>query len=271
MMLFFVGVDRSLYRTYDSTNMWFRCQLEMLAPLVREAFETRDIDLLRGLQALAVTIWMGVRGVESIVDVMVGKALERLDPSDRTRDGVEKITVPWKELRWTLKGLSLQNVPRFLRALVQLGFLEEHIDPDTGSLVGYSLTRIWNWPVEEMKARGKEVSMFVSDIGILLALSVLSMGVRSFRPVIVALNRAEENEGQIACQEMLGIYIGSIGGRLAGRTYYELCRRDNMKDSEIRLIASNDGKIIIFSPPVFRVLRRLNELALRRYREITGE
>jgi len=260
-----------LYRGYDSTNLWFRCQLEMLAPLVREAFETRDVDLLRGLQALAVTIWIGVRGVESIIDVMIGKALEGIDPADSEHDSVDKIVVPWKELKWLLKGLSIPNIPRFLKALVQLGFLEEHFDPDTGGLVGYSLTRVWNWPVEEMKARGKEMSVFASDIGILLALSVLSMGVRSFRPVIVALNRAEKNNGQMACNEMLNVYIGSIGGRLAGRTYYELCRRDNMKDPEIRLMASNDGKVIIFSPPVFRVLRRLNELALRRYREITGE
>lgn len=250
--------------------MWFKCQIEALGPLIRQALETNDVDLLRGLEALDVSVWTRIHGAESIISVFVGKALERLDLSNSDLDRADKIIVnPW-ELRATLRGLSRRGLSAFLAGLIQLGLINEKYDPETGRLLGYSLSPVWNARINEMRERGREAAVFASAIGRLLGLSLLGQGVASFRPVIVALGHAEKNDGKIGVDEMRGIYVGSEGGRLAERKFYELTRRDNKKDPEIRLIASNDGGTIIFNPPVLRVHRLLNEIALSRFHAITG-
>ena len=73
--------------------MWFKCQIEALGPVVRQALEMNDVELLRGLEAFDVTLWTHVHGAESIISVFVGKTLERLDPSSEDFDRVEKIII----------------------------------------------------------------------------------------------------------------------------------------------------------------------------------
>ena len=250
--------------------MWFKCQIEALAPVIRQALETNDVDLLRGLEALDVSLWTMVHGAESLISVFIGKALERLDLSSSDRDRADKIVVTPQELRFSMRGLSRVRLREFLAGLIKLGFINENYDPETGDFIGYSLSSVWNTRINEMREKGKEAAIFASAIGRLLGLSLLGQGVSSFRPIIVALSHAEKNDGKIGVDEMKGIYVGSAGGRLAERKFYELTRRDNKKDPDIRLIASNDGKTIIFNPPVLRVHRLLNEVALRRFNAITG-
>ena len=250
--------------------MWFKCQIEALGPVIRQALEVNDVELLRGLEAFDVTLWTHVHGAESIISVLVGKTLERLNPSSKDFDRVEKIIINPYELRRALRGLSRTRITSFVAGLIEFGLVNENYDPETGKFLGYSLSPIWNATIYDMRERGKEVYVFASAIGRLLGLSLLGQGVSSFRPVMVALSHAEKNDGKVSVDEMRRIYVGSEGGRLAERKFYELTRRDSKKDPEIRLIASNDGETIIFNPPVLRVHRLLNEMALRRFHAITG-
>ena len=250
--------------------MWFKLQIEALGPLIRQALETNDTEILRGLEALDVSLWTHIHGAESVISVLVGKALERLDPSSSEFDRADKIVINPYELKRALRGLSRRRITHFLAGLIRLGLLDEKYDRETGRLLGYSLSSVWNARINDMRERGKEAAVFTSAMGRLLGLSLIGQGVSSFRPIMVALSYAEKNDSKISVVEMRRIYVGSEGGRLAERKFYEMTRRDNKKDPEIRLIASNDGKTIIFNEPVLRVHRLLNEIALSRFHAITG-
>lgn len=63
-------------RTYSTPTMWFKLQIEALGPLIRQALETNDTEILRGLEALDVSLWTHIHGAESVISVWQEKFRE---------------------------------------------------------------------------------------------------------------------------------------------------------------------------------------------------
>lgn len=245
----------------------FTAYMKTICNVICQAMEDNNYEILRGLQSFDLSPWMGLRGIELMVTVIVDLSIASnpfrfgLDENSdelglydkiRKRFHLEKEgKISYGVLRYALGGLS-DKITR-LNKLAQKGLIE--IGPTTSitsdqSLI--SLTKLWNPFLETVIRDEVEMKFFISSLGKMVALGVEEKGIRFFKPIIRALNSAENNNSEISMDDFLNYYIET------GLPYYYFpisIRTDEKKSESIRLIAFKDNKRILFNEHSIKALQ----------------
>ncbi len=242
-----------------------------ICDVICEAMRSEDFEILRGIQSFDLSPWMGLRGVEVIVTVLVDLTIAsnpfrfNLDSKaeeiynkfgiyDIIRKKFELETegkIPYSILRYLLGDLKKKQ--QKLSKLASFGLVNiEPADQPIGDNSLISLTEIWE-PLLEMIINDElELKLFISSLGKMLAIGVGEKGIRFIKPIIIAINRAESNENEISLEEFLNIYLDM------GLPYYYFpisIRTDEKKSKIIRLIAYKNNEKVIFNIHSVRALQ----------------
>lgn len=242
-----------------------------ICDVICEAMRNVDFEILRGIQSFDLSPWMGLRGVEVMVTVLVDLTIAsnpfrfNLDSEAeetynefgvydiiRERFELEKEgKIPYSVLRYLLGNLKKKREKLSKLASFGLVKIEPPDQPiSDNSLI--SLTEIWD-PLLEMIINDElELRVFISSLGKMLALGVGEQGIRFIKPVIIAINRAESNDNEISLEEFLNIYLDM------GLPYYYFpisIRTDEKKSEIIRLIGYKNNEKVIFNTHSVRALQ----------------
>jgi len=255
----------------------FKAYEKTVCNVICEAMENQDYEILRGIQSFDLSPWMGLRGVEVIITVIVDltiasnpfrfnldndveqtynelgiydKIKERFDLESEGR-------IPYGVLRYILG--ELKSKRNKLEGLAEKGLL--NIEP-SGKILSdnclISLTEIWNPLLQRIINDELEPRVFISSLGKMIALGVGEKGIRFIKPIINALNRAENNDAEILLEDFLNIYLDM------GLPYYYFpisIRTDEKKSETIRLIAYKNNEKIIFNRHSIRALQEWRRVA----------
>lgn len=241
----------------------FNGYMATVCDVICNAMKEEEYDILKGIQTFDLSPWMGLRGVEIILTVIVDLSVasnpfrfdldyetERLYNEFGIYDRIKKRFELEKEgkisfgiLKYALGDLS--NKKEKLEQLASKGFIK--IDP-SGKIFAddckISLTKIWDPFIREIISNEVRLKFFISSLGKMIALGIGEKGIRFIKPIIIALNRAENNNREISLQEFFEIYVE------AGLPYYYFpisIRTDEKKHESIRLIGFQDREKIIFN------------------------
>jgi hypothetical protein len=240
----------------------FNAYMATVCNVIRNAMEQEEYEILKGIQSFDLSPWMGLRGIEIILSVIVDLSIASnpfkfdLDYETerqynefgiydriRSRFNLEKEgKISYGVLKYALGDLT--NKKEKLEGLASKGFIE--IEP-TGRIFAddckIALTEIWDPFIQEIISNEVRLKFFISSLGKMIALGIGEKGIRFIKPIIIALNRSESNNGEISLQEFFEIYID------AGLPYYYFpisLRTDEKKHESIRLIDFQDRDKIIF-------------------------
>lgn len=242
-----------------------------ICEVICDAMRSGDFEILRGIQSFDLSPWMGLRGVEVIVTVLVDLTIAanpfrfRLDSEaeetynelgiydiirekfDLEREG----KIPYSVLRYLLGDLKKRRQKLSKLASFGLVSIEPPDQPINDNSLIY-LTEIWDPLLEMIINDESELRIFISSLGKMLALGVGERGIRFIKPIIIAINRAESNDNEITLEDFLNIYLDS------GLPYYYFpisIRTDEKKSKAIRLIGYKNNEKVIFNIHSVRALQ----------------
>ncbi len=240
----------------------FNGYMATVCDVIYNAMNDGDYDILRGIQSFDLSPWMGLRGIEVILTVIVDLSIAsnpfRFDLDYETEqqynefgiyDRIRKRFELEKEGKISFGTLKfalgdLNNKKEKLEKLAEKGFIK--IEP-TGEIFAndckISLTKIWDEFIQEIISNEVRLKFFVSSLGKMIALGIGERGIRFIKPIIIALNRAQSNSNEISLQDFFDIYVE------AGFPYYYFpisIRTDEKKHESIRLIDFKNREKILF-------------------------
>lgn len=246
----------------------FDAYIKTVCDIICKAMEDEDFEILRGIQSFDLSPWIGLRGIQAIISVIVdlcvasnpfrygfekryGMDSKELGIYDKVKERFDlekegKIT--FGVLRYALGTLS--NKMQRLQKLAEKGLIK--IEPSGGITDDtiISLSKIWDPFIEIMIKNEIDMKIFVGSLGKMIALGLEEKGIRFLKPIIRAVNRASENvENEIPFDDFFDLYIDS------GLPYYYLTlfiRSDERKNENIRLVAYRDNERIIFNKHAIR-------------------
>jgi len=255
----------------------FKAYEKTVCNVICEAMENQNYEILRGIQSFDLSPWMGLRGVEVIITVIVDLTIasnpfrfnldsdaeqtyNELGIYDKIKERIDlerEGRIPYGVLRYILG--ELKSKRNKLESLTENGLL--NIEP-SGKILSdnclISLTEIWNPLLQRIINGELEPRVFISSLGKMIALGVGEKGIRFIKPIIVALNRAENNDAEILLEDFLNIYLDM------GLPYYYFpisIRTDEKKSEAIRLIAYKNNEKIIFNRHSIRALQEWRRAA----------
>ena len=180
----------------------YNAHVKTICDVIYEAMQDGDYEILRGLQSFDLSPWIGLRGVQAIIAVIVDLSIasnpfkygleERNGERDKElgiydhikkRFDIEKEgKITYLRLRHALGSLSKKRW-RLLK-LAEIGLIE--IEPPGGitdeSII--SLTKLWNPFIEMIIKDEIEIKVFVSSLGKMIALGIEEKGIRFLKPII---------------------------------------------------------------------------------------
>ena len=239
--------------------------------VIYNAMEEREYDILKGIQSFDLSPWMGLRGVEAILTVIVDFSIAsnpfrfNLDYEAeqqynefgiydliRKRFELEKEgKISYGVLKFALG--DLRKKKEKLEKLAANGFIEiEPTDKIITDDCKISLTKIWDPFIQEIIRNEVTIKFFISSIGKMIALGIGEQGITFIKPIIRALNFAEKNKNQISLQKFFELYVDE------GMPYYYFpisMRTDEKKHESIRLIEFQDRKSITFQKNSINALK----------------
>ncbi len=249
----------------------FSAHEKTICDVICDAMRSGDFEILRGIQSFDLSPWMGLRGVEIIVTVLVDLTIAsnpfRFFPESEVEETYNELGIydiirekfdlesggkfPYSILRYLLGDLKKRRQKLSKLASFGLVSIEPTDQPIRDSSL-ISLTDIWD-PLLEMIINDElELRVFVSSLGKMLALGVGERGIRFIKPIIIAINRAESNDNEISLEGFLNIYLDM------GLPYYYFpisIRTDEKKSEIIRLIGYKNNEKVIFNPHSVRALQ----------------
>ena len=255
----------------------FKAYVKTICHVIYEAMQDENYDILRGLQSFDLSPWIGLRGVQAIISVIVDLAIasnpfkygfkERYGEEDKELGIYDRIKerfdlekegkITYLTLRHALGGISKKRWR--LMKLAELGLIK--IEPSgviTDESIIY-LTKLWNPFIEMIIKDEIEIKVFVGSLGKMIALGIEEKGIRFLKPIIRGLNRASENEHfEIPFEDFFELYIES------GLAYYYLplfIKSDETKRDDIKLIAYYDKEKIAFNRHSIRAMERWRDAA----------
>lgn len=261
---------------------------ETLLELIKDAMRNNDFDLIRGIQSFDVSVWTGLQGVENIistllsltVDMSVNARREAAELRRRLRENEERYRILGTydaimrrierlEGRWIYMPIlrascrGLKNLLRNLIILRDHEFIE--IDGEDFETANVRLSpSLWSRIIEEVSSRGYETHVFGSAIGKMIALGIEGRGFRQLKPIFLALQAAEQNNGEVSTEELRRKYQVV---NLPYRHLANMIKRDNKKHADIRLLAYYDDRRAVFMPHTIRAYREWRTRALSIIRE----
>jgi len=249
----------------------FSAHEKTICDVICDAMRSGDLEILRGIQSFDLSPWMGLRGVEIMVTVLVDLTIAsnpfRFYPESIAEETYNELgiydiirerfdlesegKIPYSILRYLLGDLTDKRQKLSILASFGLVSIEPADQPiEDRSLI--SLTDIWD-PLLEMIINDElELRIFISSLGKMLALGVGERGIRFIKPIILAINRAESNENEISLEDFLNIYLEN------GFPYYYFpisIRTDEKKSESIRLIGYKNNEKVIFNTHSVRALQ----------------
>lgn len=258
-----------------------------LADVIKEALETNDFELLRGIQCYSkATKWTHLQGMESMINILFRKTYNMKKKSsekkeillsnetDYRRMGIYDV---WKEdvdrlKEGKLSFEELKNSCKDLKSrkkfLDNINKLEEYgfIDTDRTSRWDGSYIwlpdRYWEGIIDDAIYRGKDNSVYSSELGKMIAFACRENPVSTLKVIVRAINLADGQkipEGQLKEK-----YLES---GLSERKFINFRDRDASKNEDIRAIVDDDGEILTFNREMVRVNNRWLERARERFNE----
>lgn len=249
----------------------FSAHEKTICEVICNAMRSGDFEILRGIQSFDLSPWMGLRGVEVIVTVLVDLTIAsnpfRFYPESEAEETYNELgiydiirekfdleskgKISYSILRYLLGDLKKRR--QKLSKLASFGLVSiEPADQPIRDNSLISLTDIWDPLLETIINDELELRIFISSLGKMLALGIGERGIRFIKPIIIAINRAETNENEITLEDFLDIYLEN------GFPYYYFAisiRTDEKKSEMIRLIGYKNNEKVIFNAHSVRALQ----------------
>ena len=258
--------------------------LKTICDVIYEAMKNEDYELLRGIQSFDISPWMGLRGIELILSVMVdltisSKRINKINEKEKKElwelglynkiresfDVKKAGKISYAVLRSALGGIK--DKPHRLFKLENAGLIKiekknrRRLMDD--SLI--SLTSIWDPIIEVIEQNETDLKVFISALGKMIALGIEEKGIHYLKPVIIAINKAEQNSNEIKIDEFFDIYVEN------GYPYYYFTislKTDEKKSENIRLIEFISDDKIIFTKHSINAFKVWRKAAIKRTQPI---
>ncbi len=222
---------------------------------LRDAMATGQRDLVRGLTAMANTMWQITNPPVRLVELI----------AEARRNDERYLYELHIEVMNSIRGQEIVDdfVAWELLALEQ--------DPDGESR--YAVPEFWDDFVNPDDADAPD--MGIESIGRLLGLCSLgrhadervAIGLSSYRPVVTLLNRARELGGSIDREQAERLFNRDAGSD-AGRKWQDLIHADAERVTGQRLFADTRGDTLIVNPDSIRVVTLIRERTNQRFLDL---
>ena len=258
--------------------------LETLAPLIKELLIKKKFSEVLGVQALSsFTEYTVLQAIENIINTLFILTLKKHYEADTLKEDLKKNLQQYKrkgmvqEIEERIKKAeegkisimairsacgSLRKILEKIVILKDAGFIEVLHKKGTSPFNAFvKLSSIWDDAIEQIKQTGYEAAIFGSAMGKMIALGLEKKGISSLIPLIFGIMRAANNKGEILMEDLREEFTNQ------GFPYYRFSsaiERDNVKDKDIRMITSKNGKIIEFSLYVQNFIKLWHDRALKR-------
>ncbi|MBU4501308.1 MAG: hypothetical protein KKA79_01855 [Nanoarchaeota archaeon] len=269
----------------SSGNLFFRCEIRGIADLIYDALKNNDVDLLRGLQSFATSLWTWTHGGSTTLSYLIRRTVEerqkkreerarwekekyQITPEEQRKLFSDKIGFSLEILREDMRNLS--TTMSFINGFEKLGFVEiidenppEYKNDPRGVMV--YLTPVWDTALDTLYYKKEETEVFSGAIGRLLALSIWAeegrraIGLNRFKIAATLCGIAENNNGKIPAERFSEIFV--MHHEPKGKAY-EMISYDNQKVRNIRFVKSNDGKKIVIKKESLLAYKRIHERGL---------
>ena len=222
---------------------------------LREAMVTGQRDLVRGLTAMANTMWQitnpAVRLAELIAEA-------------RRKDELYLYDL-YNEVMNSIRGREIVD------DFEVWGLLTSEQDDDGERR--YVVPEFWDDFVNPNDADAPD--MGIESIGRLLGLCSLArhaeerqaIGLSSYTPIITLLHRVATLGGSIGRDEAEQLFTRNAGGD-AGRKWFDLLHADGERVTVQRLFVDARGDTLIVNPDAIRVITLIRERTNERFREL---
>jgi hypothetical protein len=266
-----------------------------LKELILDALETRNFEILRGIQCFSeASRWSTLEGMESIINTVVEKSVEMrieadklqrdlaereeyywrmgvYDAMQRRMEKLKEMKIPFRALKDCCLELRIRAFLRNVQYLEEKGFIETNRTRGGDDMDAWEAStiwlprRLWDGILDDAIVRGSESSVYTSALGTMIAHAAQGKTISTLKAIVNALNRSKN--GEMTHEELADEYAKK---GLSARKMYNFSKRDAQKTGEIKAIASDDGRRVIFSREMLLVNRlwreRTNELLRRRER-----
>ena len=220
-----------------------------------EAMATDQRDLVRGLTAMANTMWQitnpAVRLVELIAEARRKDEQYLYDLYSEVMNSIRGTEIVEDFLVWELL-TSVHDQDGQLRYAVP-NFWDDFVNPDDTDTP----------------------DLGIESIGRLLGLCSLArhaeeraaIGLSSYRPIVMLLRRAGELQGSLDRSQAERLFTDNAGGD-AGRKWYDLLHADTERVRPQRLFVDAIGDTLIVNSDAIRVITLIRERTDERFRQL---
>ena len=222
---------------------------------LREAMTTGQRDLVRGLTAIANTVWHSTNPAFRLVQLI----------AEARRNGEQFLYDIHNEVMNSIRGQEIVD------DFMAWGLLTSGQD-DAGES-RYVVPDFWDDFVNPADADAPD--MGIESIGRLLGLSSLArhaderlaIGLSSYRPIVMLLQRAIEFGGSVDREQAEEIFNRNAGGD-SGRKWLDLMHADQERVTGQRLFVDTRGDTLIANPDAIRVMEQIRERTNQRFRDL---
>lgn len=228
---------------------------ESIPHVLVSAMRAREANVVRGLQAIANTIWHVTNPAVRLVELIV----------DAKREGE----------RFVYRGLMEEVINstrgrEIIEDFVDWGLIEEGVDDD-GDFI-YVVPSFWDWFIDSHDSDAPDLGL--EALGRLLGLCSLArhadrrtVGLKNYIPVKSVTVRASRGGGAIPKDEAKGLFC-RYAGYDADRRWLDLIRGQMQRVPRLRFFADAAAEPLIVNPDAIvaleRVIARTNELLIGR-------
>ena len=222
---------------------------------LREAMVTGQRDLVRGLTSMANTMWQIANPVIRLVELI----------AEARRNDERYLYDVHNEVMNSTRGEEI------VEAFVDWELLTSEQDDD--GEWRYVVPEFWDAFVNPDDAGAPD--MGIESIGRLLSICSLAkhaderraIGLSSYRPIIMLLNKAEELGGFIGRNQAKDLFERHAGND-AGRKWYDLVSADGERVTGQRLFVDTRGDTLTVNRDALRVITLIRERTNERFREL---
>lgn len=220
-----------------------------------DAMSTGQRDVVRGLTAMANTMWQITNPVVRLVELI----------AEARRQDERYLFDVHNEVMNSIRGQEI------VEDFMAWGFLNSEIDQDGEPR--YTVPVFWDDFVNPADAGAPD--MGIESIGRLLGLCSLArhadqrlaIGISSYAPVIVLIQRVSELGGRINRDDAESLF-NRHAGQDAGRKWYDLLHADGERILGQRLFVDTTADALIVNPDAIRAVTLIRERTNERFRAL---
>ena len=222
---------------------------------LRDAMATGQRDLVRGLTAMANTMWQITNPAVRLVELI----------AEARRKDEQYLYDLHNEVMNSIRGREIVDDFEVWELLTS--------EQDDDGEWRYAVPEFWDSFVNPDNANAPD--MGIESIGRLLGLCSLArhaeervaIGLSSYRPVRTLLNKVEELGGSIDRNQAESLFNRDAGGD-AGRKWQDLLHADGERVTGQRLFVDARGDTLIVNPDAIRVISLIRERTNQRFLEL---